>query len=253
MYKKTMGESMRRNNFFDQHTLDIFKAAMPHIHPMAQNSVNVLLKANDLISTISGAGREDELSTMDLENWQPNPEEMLLSIKEVLNEGETEMVDMMLNFMKARRIYSAYQSYNENVLQTQAVGGSGNSMGNGGRRNPFGMGGMNNRRNNSANRGNNMNSNSNDGQARMQGHNNQAAAMNNGNMQGQNFMNFLMSQLSPEQRKTFEMFNMMMNNMPMDNGNVSGQSVRREEKKADVTSQELADNEENSDESEERG
>ncbi|MDO5520453.1 MAG: hypothetical protein Q4G58_08175 [bacterium] len=254
---------MRRNNLFDQHTLDILKAAMPHVHPRAQSEMSVLLKANDLIDTISGQGSNDELSTMDLQNWKADPEELLVSIKDVLNEGETEIADMLLNFMKARRIYSAYQNYSDNILQAQSFGN--NQSGNNGnrnsnsRRNPFGA--MNNQR--YRNQGNNNSMNANGGGSQNTAHkqasgvNSQAASDQNkssnggvnqmgGNAQQQpNFMNFLMSQLTPEQRKTFEMFNMMMNSMPSDMGSMSGQNIKSQDLKEEdnvMKAQDLSEN-----------
>ncbi|MDO5291723.1 MAG: hypothetical protein Q4F05_03130 [bacterium] len=243
---------MRRNNLFDQHTLDILKAAMPHVHPRAQSEMNVLLKANDLIDTISGQGSGDELSTMDLQNWKADPEELLVSIKSVLNEGETEIADMMLNFMKARRIYSAYQTYSDNILQAQSFGNNqsnsyGNNRNSNNRRNPFGP--MNNtQRNRNQNNSGATNASGGGSQntARKQaaGVNSQAASDQNkssgggtgqmgGNGQQPNFMNFLMSQLTPDQRKTFEMFNMMMNSMPSDMGSMSGQNIKSQDLKED--------------------
>ena len=159
---------MSRNQLVDEHTINIFKAALPHVDPQMQGSMNVILKANDLMSTVQEISNPGELLAMDLNSEPKDPELLLTSIRSACLPREMEMIDTILNFVKARKIFNAYQSYNQNILQAAEMD--------------------KNKRNNGDNR--------------------------NG------LMDFLMSQLSPEQRSTFEMFNMVMNSMPMD-GNQS--------------------------------
>ena len=162
---------MSRNQFIDEHTVNIFRAALPHVGPQVQGGMNVILKANDLMGTIEEMGRPGELSAMGLNNEEKDPELLLTSIRSACLPREVEMIDTLLNFMRARKIFNAYQSYNQNILQTAEMD--------------------RNKRNNGDNR--------------------------NG------LMDFLMSQLSPEQRSTFEMFNMVMNSMSTDSNHSSGQ------------------------------
>lgn len=219
---------MRRNNLFDEHTLDILKVAMPHVHPRAQGGMNVLLKANDLMTTIEHGGQDGEISAMELNEWTPEPEELLLSIKQVANPAENEIVDMMLNFFKVRKLYSAYQTYSDTVLEAQGI-----SKGNGGYRrnnmNPFAsLFGMNQATNQRNHQNRNQNRNANAARNTSDSSNTMnAAGSKNGQMP--NFFNFLMSQMSPEQKQTFDMLNMMMNSTPNNRGNVSGQSVNNAE------------------------
>lgn len=155
---------MRKNQFIDEHVVNIFQAALPYVGVQAQSSMNVILKANDLMSSMQEISNPGELLAMDIGNEQRDPELLLTGIRSACLPAEVEIVDMMLNFMKARKIFNAYQSYNQNILQTAEM--DRNKKNNGGERNGF--------------------------------------------------MEFLMSQLSPEQRNTFEMLNMVMNSMPND-------------------------------------
>lgn len=179
---------MRNNFLVDDHALNIFKAAMPHVQPQAQTGMNVLLKANELMETIEELTHPGELSAMEINEENHTPEDLLLSIKEVCTPRENEMVDMMLNFFKARKIYTAYQDYGSQVLQAAQVNQNQNQTRG---RNPFNMGnlfGMGANGFNSAN--------------------------------SPTMMDMIMSLLSPEQRNMFEMMNMMMSTMNM-NGSMN--------------------------------
>ncbi len=238
---------MRRNNFFDEHTLDIVKAAMPHVHPRAQGGMKVLLKTSDLMSTIENGGQDEEISAMDLEAWKPEPEELLLSIKEVAYPQESDMLDVILNMFKARKLYSAYQAYSEEILEAQGLGGNNNRYRNNNpfnmfnAFNPFNMFGMNPGMGPRGNPNRNQANNRNAGREKVTSTDaNTANATSTGNATGNqnggqmpNFFNFLMSQMSPEQKQTFDMLNMMMNNMPNNPGNVKSQSVSEKDAKED--------------------
>lgn len=171
---------MPRNNPFNEHTLSIMQAALPHVNYQAQSSMNVILKANELMSTLSELSSPSDLSAMELDEEQQNPEVLLQSLKPVCNPAENEFIDMILNFMGARRIFSAYQDYTQNVVHSQDVGNNQRNS----QRSPFGM-----------NR--------------------------NGNL-----MDFLLSQMPPEQRSTFETLSMLLNSMPsnMNSGQTSNQN-----------------------------
>lgn len=159
---------MSRNQFIDEHMVNIFKAALPHVGAPAQSGMNVLLKANDLMSSVQEISNPGELLAMGLNEEPKDPELLLTSIRGACLPREVETVDMILNFIKARKIFNAYQSYNQNILQAAEMDKS--------KRNNEGRNGL---------------------------------------------MDFLMSQLSPEQRSTFEMLNMVMNSMPNDSAQAS--------------------------------
>lgn len=173
---------MALNNLrFDSHTIDILQAALPHVSPRMQPSVNLILKANDLMSTLRGLNNPEELSTMELDEETQTPEVLLTSIKPVCNTKENEMIDMVLNFIKAGKLFSAYQNYNSDALHTAEV------HGNNKRNAPFGMGNLG------------------------------------------SFMDFLMSQLTPEQRMTFEAMNMMFNTPPTPSNMESESNTKEQE------------------------
>ncbi|BBF43901.1 hypothetical protein lbkm_2589 [Lachnospiraceae bacterium KM106-2] len=161
---------MSLNNMnISPHTVDLMKAALPYSNYNAQNSMNVLIKATELADSLQDMTTPPDLSSCDIKNQNTNPEELLMNIKPVCTPQESEFVDMLLNFMQARKIYHAYQEYNTtNQVHASDMKNQNNSQ-----------------------------------------NNNQQT--NTGFPRGP--LDFLMSQLSPEQRNMFENMRMMINSM----------------------------------------
>lgn len=191
---------MRNSMMFDDHALNIFKAAMPHVHPRMQGGVNLMLQASDLMSTLEEINHPPELSAMEMNPEEHSPEVMLTSIKQVCTPREGEWIDMILNFMNARKIYGAYQDYGSQVLQAAQVNQN---------RNPFGMFGNLFNAFGGANGFNASNMFNGSNASNAFGGSNGTSGFGGGMMDM--FMNFL----SPEQRNMFEMMNMMMSTMNM--------------------------------------
>ena len=87
--------------------LDILKAALPHVEVQSMRTVQIMVKATELIDTINS--RYFELSTLNLNEGKGNMEEMLNSIREFCTGKEREIVDMILNVIKAKNLYQTYQ------------------------------------------------------------------------------------------------------------------------------------------------
>ncbi len=167
---------MRRNLFqFDEHALAICQTALPHVNIQTQTSMNVILKVNDLVNSIRDLSYTGQLSAMELNEEPPDVEELLTNLKPVCNRQEADFVDMMLNVLSARKLYQAYQDFNEQVQAAQVSEEDNNHE----------------EHNTSYNRSNGP-----------------FGSNNNTNM-----MEFLMSQLAPEQRNMFEMMSMLMTAM----------------------------------------
>lgn len=93
-----------------QHSLDILKAAMPHLNQPAKHSIELALKTGELLETISDLSSPDQLSACDLAQEPIDMEAMLLQIQEVCTDAEKEAIHVILNFVKARKLYQTYQS-----------------------------------------------------------------------------------------------------------------------------------------------
>lgn len=100
-----------KNNENLFHAMDIMRAAMPHLNTPAKNSVELLIKTGELLETASSLGKEGSLSACSTGNEPIDMEALLLHVQEVCNSTEKETVTMLLNFIKARKLYNTYQSY----------------------------------------------------------------------------------------------------------------------------------------------
>lgn len=104
------------------HTMNILKAASPYVGGKSRQSVDVLLKATELMDTFQSKGSGD-LSACNLNNGNGDMEGMLNNIKNFCSTKERDLVDMMLNFMKAQKFYQTYRD----ISATGQTGGKGNS------------------------------------------------------------------------------------------------------------------------------
>lgn len=185
---------MKRNPNFQitNHTLDILRAAVPYVNPNTQNSMNVILKATELVDTVRDV-QEPDLSACDLNQEPFDPEVLLMNLRPVCYQPELDIVDMILNFLKARKIYQAYQTFNTDTVQAAQM----------------------DQRQENYNYNTEESSQEDNESTQNQATNQTNAQANNNHDNG--MMNFLLSQLSPEQRSTFDTFQMFLNSMPQHN------------------------------------
>lgn len=155
---------MTSNNTFNslQHTLDIIQAALPYVGNQAKGSMNLVLKAAELVDTVKELGGPTDLSTCNIKNEKVDPEVMLLNVRDVCTTKEQEFIDMIVNFIKAKNLYHSYQSFAENTVQATTANRNQTQ-------NPFGNG------------------------------------------KSINLMDFLMTQISPDQKATFDSLSMLLN------------------------------------------
>lgn len=94
----------------DQHNIEMIKKALPYMNSRTQKSFEILVKANELRSTIENLDSK-ELSACDV---KPNPIDMetfLLQMRPLSNKRESEMIDNMLHFIKMQKLLTAYRSF----------------------------------------------------------------------------------------------------------------------------------------------
>lgn len=112
------------------HMLEVLRAAMPYIDSRSQNTMETLLKATDLIhSTRSLSSPPGELSAASLNSKSMDLEGLLSSVRDVGYGQERDMIDKMLNYFKARKLYQTYMMFNQNkdTLKTASLGNQNNS------------------------------------------------------------------------------------------------------------------------------
>lgn len=182
------------------HQMDLIRAAMPYANASRQQSMNIILKASELMHSVRNP--EPELSACSFEDSGAgyDMEGLLSSLKTVGYQRENDIINMLLNTIRARRFYQTYQTVaetmpNESALSAASLGG------NNGRNNFMGNSNMN--------------------------HNNQNASNNNrmnSILSNPAMKEMLDSFMTPEQRSTFNnlagMINTMsaMNSAPQTNG-----------------------------------
>lgn len=121
--------SSHRPQFADNsgHILEVLQAAMPYIDSRMQGTMETLMKATDLIHTTRSIPQNSgELSAASLNVRAADVEGMLSSVREVGNPGERDIIDKMLNFIKAKKFYQTYRMLNQNkdILKAASTGSS---------------------------------------------------------------------------------------------------------------------------------
>lgn len=165
------GGSLNRNGL--SHAMDIIKAAFPHLDSGTQQSVDLLIKAGELMDSLTVLKDPNRVSSLSLSKPNIDIESLLTSIRSVCYDKERELIDMVLNFIRAKNLFDTYS-----ILSQTMASGSTDSTTNQSGSNMFAslMGGLN-------------------------GENNP------------NIAELLESMLTPEQKSTFDNLSMMLNFM----------------------------------------
>jgi len=113
------------------HTLDIIKAAFPYLDSQSQQSLDLVIKAGELFETFNTFNQESgTLTALSVRKESIDFEALLNSIRNVCNEQERKIVDMILSFITAKNLFSTYStlasvmsSQTENNDNTGNLGG----------------------------------------------------------------------------------------------------------------------------------
>lgn len=97
-----------------QRQMAILEAAMPYMAPDGRYAVKLLLQANSFIN-LARYGEDSDLEAAEADDnavpFQPNPQEMLQNIQKFLTPREADIVQTLLNFMNARKLFQNYTRY----------------------------------------------------------------------------------------------------------------------------------------------
>lgn len=130
--------------------MSILRAAIPYVMPESRRAIEILLQADTLINTARNYsenmdhpleaaefyenGTETPLQTS-AEAFQPDPENMLLHIQEFCSPKESDLIQTMLNFIRAGKLYRGYQEFQkahpqpkQNDLEAASTGGNTNQL-----------------------------------------------------------------------------------------------------------------------------
>lgn len=162
--------------------MSMLRAALPYTAGDRRQALEILLQADALISIARKAPGSD-LEACDME---ANPEEMLLHMQEYCTPRESDFIQMILNFLQAGHLF---QNYREFLMSHQHTSTSADVEAAG-----YHDGTSN--QNQNQNQSHNQNQNQNPLQLLLQ--------MIGGLGSSGNLMEFLLTQLPPEQRQLFE-------------------------------------------------
>lgn len=112
------GGSLNRHGL--SHAIDIIKAAFPHLDSGTQQSVDILIKTGELMDRITTPRDPNTVSSLSLGKPNIDIEALLTSIRNVCYEKERELIDMVLNFFKAKNLFDTYS-----ILSQTMASGSG--------------------------------------------------------------------------------------------------------------------------------
>ena len=96
-----------------QRQMAILEAAMPYMEPHGRYAAKLLLQA-DSFASLARYGESPDLEAAETGASMPmqaNPQEMLQSIQRFLTPREADLVQTILNFMNARRLFHNYSKF----------------------------------------------------------------------------------------------------------------------------------------------
>lgn len=185
---------MEYDNEKDRH-MAILEAALPYVAPTSRRAIELLLQSNTLVHLVREAPEHSLEAAEAPSDHANNPQELLVHIQDYLTPRESDFVKTILNFMNANKIFQNYQEFAREHMTTTgddsdlsiATLPSGN--------NPLQV--LFSLINSLGAFGNLFSS----------------TGIKEPSSQKNMFMEFMMSQLNPEQKATFEQFqNIMYNN-----------------------------------------
>ncbi|WMJ87840.1 hypothetical protein [Anaerocolumna sp. MB42-C2] len=103
--------SVRPNRNGFSHILDIIKAAFPYLDSDSQQSVNLFIKTGELMDAFQTMKQKSSVTTLSLKKENIDIEALLTNIRGVCYDQERELIDMFLNFMKAKSLYDTYSAF----------------------------------------------------------------------------------------------------------------------------------------------
>lgn len=97
------------------HTMEIMKAAFPFLDSDTQKSMDFLLKASDMISSLQNIQNTEHISAYSLRKKNIDLEGLLNNIRNVCYEKEREIIDMILNMIQAKNMFQMYHEFSKTM------------------------------------------------------------------------------------------------------------------------------------------
>lgn len=96
-----------------QRHMAILEAAMPYIAPQNRHAIELFLQADTFAQLVqNGSGSDLEAAeNREQTDFQPNLQDMLLNIKQFLTPKESDMVQTILNVINAQKLFQNYSDF----------------------------------------------------------------------------------------------------------------------------------------------
>lgn len=104
----------------------MLRAAIPYVMPESRHAIEMLLQADALVHTARNFSGNEDYSLESAEfhedfagspvleqpkEFQPDPENMLLHIQEYCSPKESDLIQTILNFIRAGKLFRGYQEF----------------------------------------------------------------------------------------------------------------------------------------------
>ena len=96
--------------------MEMLRAALPYVPPENRHAMEILLQANSLVN-LAMQPPSAELEGCDIEGaesrtpFMPDPEAMLMNIKQFCTKKESETIQVLLNFIHADKLFKSYRDF----------------------------------------------------------------------------------------------------------------------------------------------
>ena len=100
----------------DRH-MEMLKAALPYIPPSNRRSIELIIQANALVHLARNNSSPD-IEGCSIDSFTAEPETMLMSIREFCTPSEASMLQVILNFIHADRLFRKYNEFASSHTET---------------------------------------------------------------------------------------------------------------------------------------
>ncbi len=181
-----------------QRRMAILEASLPYVAPGNRHAFELVLQADSLIQLANRTSNSDLEAAEDTGEtpapFHPNPQELLVNIQKFLTPRESDIVQTILNFMNAQKLFQSYSEFVHSQSESTEESADLSAASTSNTANPIqvlfqlinGLGSM--------------------------GRGLSAASTGTDHTQQNMLQEFLFSQLNPEQKATFEQFQNIMYN-----------------------------------------
>ncbi len=93
------------------HIIEIIKTAFPYLDSDSQQSVDLFIKTGELVDALHSYRQRNSVTTFSLKKQDIDIETLLTNVRDVCYDQEKELIDIVLNIIKAKNLYDTYSAF----------------------------------------------------------------------------------------------------------------------------------------------